>query len=279
MEELLKSLRDVLRNRLSSPLAVCFLASWCVINFRVFLILFGEAPLAEKLTAFSDFVSQPNSAYHFLWCPLIAATIFLILYPFPALGVFAWWTWQQNLLKHARKRLEDRAPLTREDERKIRSQISQLESSIEAAESSYQTKIAQRDAHISTLEKQIEALEAKGASSSIPEALAAASEKAERMFEDADATFPDKRTPGLAELLGKIVSSGGDRVPTKSVLSSSGTSAIYDQSLLDQLKSHGYIQEKVNVRTGEMSLSLSPEGRKLVIEFGLVGKPVSKIES
>lgn len=121
-EELTKSVKAALYDRIASPLLGTFVVSWVLWNHRFVTVLFSGMEPASKFR-FVDTVLYPAWEY-VLWqmivFPLLTTVLFIFLYPYPARIVFEFTRQQQKRLKEIRQRIEDETPLTAAESKQIR---------------------------------------------------------------------------------------------------------------------------------------------------------------
>lgn len=81
-----------LKERLSNPLVLSFLISWCVWNYKIVIgIVFyklSELKL-DGYDSYLDLIRCESSTTHFLWFPLTFAICYTILFPLIKIGVLA----------------------------------------------------------------------------------------------------------------------------------------------------------------------------------------------
>lgn len=84
IRDLLGSVRDYLKDRLANPLYVCYAVAWCVLNFRLLLVLFGNQSPSEKIAHIDTRLY--TEWWHWAWFgfgyPLLVAVAFVIASPF-----------------------------------------------------------------------------------------------------------------------------------------------------------------------------------------------------
>src|SRR5690606_38682195 len=104
-----------LRERVSSPLAFSFAASWIVYNFNFVLVLFSEMDVLEKLSYFSNvhFFGWKGVAYGLFW-PLFTSVAFILIYPYPSRWVFGYWVIQKRKIDEIKSKAEGLSPIVKE---------------------------------------------------------------------------------------------------------------------------------------------------------------------
>lgn len=85
------SLGAYLKERLANPLYVCYVAAWCILNFRLLLVLSGDQTPAEKISHIDKLLY--TEWWHWAWFgfgyPLLVAVAFVVASPF----VHRWVSW------------------------------------------------------------------------------------------------------------------------------------------------------------------------------------------
>ncbi|WP_227716002.1 MULTISPECIES: hypothetical protein, partial [unclassified Marinobacter] len=122
IDELSKTIRAQLHERVSSPLLATFSIAWLVWNYKFVLILFASVSLQEKFQMI-DAVAFPSGILillNGLVYPLAAALVLIFLYPIPAKYVYEYAKKRQRDLKEIQQKIDDETPLTKEEARAIR---------------------------------------------------------------------------------------------------------------------------------------------------------------
>lgn len=153
LDEIAKTIRAQLYERVYSPLSGIFLLSWCLWNYQFLVVLVSGMSAPEKITYIH------NSLYPHLWpslakgllLPLATTAALIFVYPIPARYVYEYVRKQQRQLKEIRHRIDDETPLTREEAREIRR--ASLDQSVE-----YEKEIARQVAEIARLKQELERL-------------------------------------------------------------------------------------------------------------------------
>lgn len=146
IEELTKSIKADLYERVASPLFGAFSISWIIWNWKFLLALTSSLKLEEKInfidgTLYHGWV-QPFTTL-FL-APLVSAVVFIFLYPIPAKYVFKHVKEVQKDLKVIKVNVEENTPLSQVEHNKLRQKVAALESS-------YYAELAKKDAEIERL--------------------------------------------------------------------------------------------------------------------------------
>ena len=150
IDELVKTIRLHLSERLTSPLLGAFICSWILWNYRAVLIIASEEPVRRKLE-FLHSIAFPDHGTAFLYgvlAPLATSLLYIFLYPLPARFVYNWSGKQRSLLLAIRRKNDSETLLTKEDTEKFRADFSKKEQEFYA-----QTEM--RDREIDRLNSQI----------------------------------------------------------------------------------------------------------------------------
>lgn len=151
-----KTIKAILYDRIVSPLFGTFLLSWCGWNWRlIILFLTDESTTVEKKFEYVDTELYPGDwemlSHGLLW-PLLTTIFFLYLYPWIARFVYGHWREEQNRLKSLQIEKDGETPLKEEEAREIKSQALQ-------AEFRYQEEREKREARIRELETLVKSLQ------------------------------------------------------------------------------------------------------------------------
>lgn len=129
IEKIIEPVRQILQERLASPLLASFAASWCLWNYKFIVILFS-ANSVERTFQLIHEVAFPDAwaiiLRGFLY-PSLAACIYIFLFPYPTRLVYGFTRRRQKELNQLRQAIENETPLTLEESRKIRAEIREAE--------------------------------------------------------------------------------------------------------------------------------------------------------
>ncbi len=155
MDDLAKSVKAQLYERVSSPLLASFALSWAAWNYRFILVLVSSMPVTEKIGYIDSrvFPTIEEISLRGALYPLLTALALIFLYPIPAKYVYQYWRRQQKELKEIQQQIDDETPLTKEEARQLRREV--LSASIE-----YDKALQSRTAEISRLKELVEELQA-----------------------------------------------------------------------------------------------------------------------
>lgn len=162
LDDLSKSIKAQLYERVSSPLLASFGISWLAWNYRFVMALISSLSFNEKL-AFIDTQIFPTYERVLLQgglYPLATALLLIFVYPIPAKFVYEYWKKRQRDLKEVQQRIDDETPMSREEAREIRREA--LQASLE-----FDREIQSKSAEIARLKELIVELQQVGASKSV----------------------------------------------------------------------------------------------------------------
>jgi hypothetical protein len=135
MDDLIKSFKAQLYDRVTSPLLSSFLIAWTAWNHRLLAVfLTSDMKIKEKF-AYVDEVLYPGiheiGLRGFLW-PLLSALALLFLYPVPGRWVYQYVRTEHKRLKEIQQRIDDETPMTMADARELRVAIRKAEQEFDA---------------------------------------------------------------------------------------------------------------------------------------------------
>ncbi len=133
-DDLVKTVKAQLYDRVSSPLFSCFLISWTGWNYKFILALISTMKVQDKLI-FIDNVIYPghnNVILHGFIFPLITALLIIYIYPYPAKITYKFYRHRQAELKEIQQAIDDETPLTKDEAKKIRSDALKMTINFEA---------------------------------------------------------------------------------------------------------------------------------------------------
>lgn len=129
IDEILKSAKAQISERIASPLIGSFSLSWCLWNYKFLVILFSNTSVSQTFSLV-DSVAFPTTGslvINGVLLPALTAVIYIFVYPYPARFVYEFTRRRQKEINEIRQRIEDETLLTIEESRKIRADIVQFE--------------------------------------------------------------------------------------------------------------------------------------------------------
>jgi hypothetical protein len=153
-DELVKSIRLQLSERLTSPLLGSFVVSWCAWNYKALVILFSKEPVEHSFYLLQTIVwpDQTMLLARGLLAPSLTAAAYIFVYPYPAKFVYEFSRKRQREILDVRRRIEEETPLTVAESKEIRRQI--YESQLAA-----ENEVAHKNNEIVRLKERVEELE------------------------------------------------------------------------------------------------------------------------
>ncbi|MCK4738737.1 MAG: hypothetical protein KAT46_02205 [Deltaproteobacteria bacterium] len=250
--DLVKTIRENLHERISSPLLGAFIISWSVINYRFFMVVFSSESVTEKFTLIDTQIFSDPDTYllYLIYYPLLSTLCFIFIYPLPA--SFAYWFWKiyQEQLAKVRQKIEGKALLTLDESMELKNKFSKLEGE-------YIESLERKDREIERLKKEVEASREKSPSDK---------ERLDKLYPTSAEKPVVKKELELEEeeieVLRFVYSKGG-RVMKDTVLNKGNR--ILNKHYLSELVSKGLL----NI-THDNRVLLNPEGTKYLVENELV---------
>ena len=129
VDEILKSAKAQISERIASPLIGSFAISWCLWNYKFLVILFSSASVSQTF-ALIDAIAFPTTwslVLNGVLLPALTAVAYIFAYPYPAKFVYEFTRRRQKEINEVRQRIEDETLLTIEESRKIRAEVFQTE--------------------------------------------------------------------------------------------------------------------------------------------------------
>ncbi|WP_454252724.1 hypothetical protein [Pseudomonas sp. Marseille-Q7302] len=128
LEELSKTVKAQLYERVSSPLLGSFLIAWCGWNYKFVLVLISSME-AEKKLAYINANLYPSiwdKVLEGFTYPLVTSLVLIFAYPWPARWIFSYSRKQQLRLKKLQYEIDEDTPLNMEDARELRRSNSKI---------------------------------------------------------------------------------------------------------------------------------------------------------
>jgi hypothetical protein len=176
-----------LKERISNPLVLSFLISWCIWNYKIVvgIAFYKQNELkSDGYNSYLDLIHKEDNLKHFLWFPLVFAICYTIFFPLIKIGILAigaaadtwgvklnlWITKSYNVpievyLNQEEKynKALDRVAKYATAEKELNVKISELESNritlidaIELSKHDHQAELAERDADLLSVNKELE---------------------------------------------------------------------------------------------------------------------------
>ncbi len=266
--DFIQSIKAHLYDKTTSPLFGAFLVSWIAFNYEFMFILNSTMPVHDRFEYISTFLYCDYTDYllkGFLF-PLGSSIIILLAYPYPARKIYGYWKAEHIKQNNLRLNLEGKALISKKKESEIRKEIADMEIK-------YENEINKKDSKIKALTNLINDLYGKENESaktirSLKEQLSN-KEPNETHKNKLGIPVPnDKDIKGIhgldsnqIKVLLLISKHEGERIGY--ILDNSSTHKQVTKYNLEQLKERRLISIEDGIK-----YSLTPEGRKLLVESG-----------
>lgn len=104
MSESLNSIFEAIKLRLNNKLSSSIALSWCVINYKFFMVVFGGGNYESKINYIKNSLYDPSwKNWQIYWLPIIIGIAYVVIIPFISIGV--------NIIGEMFKNLERQAVL------------------------------------------------------------------------------------------------------------------------------------------------------------------------
>lgn len=251
MDDLIKSFKAQLYDRVTSPLFSSLLIAWATWNHRIFFALLSSSDVAKRFEIIDEVlyptwkeVLGRGTVY-----PLLSALFLIYVFPVPARWAYEYTRSEQKRLKAIQQRIDDETPITQEDARELRVAIRKADSEFEKA-------LEERHKIIEKLRSEVNSLrEPKSKSDSELNA----SQDALDLPNVAAQELPDNRQLELLNKLVDLHSAGGLRKDELTKAENSRDQLLFDYAY-DELWRNEFIQTNPAGR-----IVLSPKGRRLLV--------------
>ena len=241
-DEINKSIKAILYERVSSPLAGSFIISWIIINWKIVLAIFSSLPVKLKI----DFIQTLNpTVFHYLIygliTPFISSLLFILIYPKITKKIYHYWHKEKVELQNEKLKLEQKRLLTQEESQKIITKLILLENS-------KNEEITSKDKEIEQLKENIKVLQ-----NNEPEIKHAtlSNEKPLNDFE----------TKLLPQLVMYVDETNRDGFSVSNIASYTGEARTKVSLTLDDLTSKGYLTQSLG------NYTLTKKGKTEVINL------------
>lgn len=248
LDEILKSARQQIVDRLSSPLLGSFAVAWCLWNYKFLVILFSAASVTKTFELIET-LAFPNPSSVFIrgiLLPAATALAYIFLYPYPARFVFGFTKRRQREINQLRQQIEDETLLTAEESRRIRNQVI-------AIEAAHRKVVDQLNEEVSKLR----------------DALASAtssSEKTSTLGTRPSAATRPNLTRGQVELIEFLFRDGGKGVDLDRVRAYLKQPTVELDFNLGELESQNLIERSLGERE-DVYISFTHEGRRVAMSL------------
>lgn len=264
LDDLAKTVKAQLYERVSSPLLGAFAISWVAWNYRFLLVLVSSMPVADKFTYIDNniFNSYQSIFLHGSLYPLITTLLLIFIYPYPAKFVYGYWRTRQRELKEIQQRIDDETPLTREEARELRHET--LNTRLE-----FEQQLERRSDEITRLKETIKELQPRE-KTEVDRSPRKSAKSAPTTAAETSTLLDDRQV----QMLHKIAESGTG-ILKRGLISSSGTDNILAEYNLGELETKGYVREGYNSSLGGTAVAVTHPGRAYLINHKQISDPTS----
>lgn len=258
LEDLQKSIKATLYDRVTSPLFGSFLLSWFIWNYKFVLVVLSPLSVTDQFIEIDKLYADDYAwLCQGLIFPLASAVFFILVYPYPALWIYSYWHQRQKKLTEVKHRIDAETLLTREQSREIRQKITQLEIELEKQLNEKETEIEELQSQLRSMQSSIELEEEHGQS-----------EKTEINEKDDPASA---LTEEHIEVLKTIAELGGKSYASE-IAAKLGFELIKAEYFLEDMVAKGFMERGSFFRNGEgrKGFVLTTKGKKYSVENKLV---------
>lgn len=123
IEDLEKSMKATLYDRLTSPLIGSYITAWCLCNYKIFLIILSELTYQDKIVAIDKlFCGWQDYCWRY-GVPLLWAAFYILIYPVIAKFVFKRWQCYIKEKEDIKHKVRSEECLTIEQSQKLKQEI------------------------------------------------------------------------------------------------------------------------------------------------------------
>lgn len=244
VDEIVKSAKAQLSERIASPLIGSFTISWCLWNYKFLVILFSAATVSQTFALIDTIVFPTTWSMILNGVLLPAATTFayIFVYPYPAKYVYEFTRRRQKEINEVRQRIEDETLLTIEESRKIRAEVLQTAKA-------HQEIVDRLNGEISRLK--LEMTNGQPEPPTLPPA--------------ADESSQEAVTPTQLAIL-KLLEKAGGKMNEDILIKSSTASKVKTEFDIGELVKLEMIKRRHDIRTGEVMYEFLHEGRRTLLD-------------
>lgn len=244
-EDLYKSTKESIVERLSSPLIGSFALAWCLWNYKFLVILFSNAGVTQTFHLIESiaFPDATTIVFRGVLFPIATAMSYVFLYPYPALKVYEFTLQRQRASNKVRQQIEDETPLTVEESRAIRAKAITREKELEETIDRLNKEIATLKADLQRSRRTV---------------------KKDPDLAEARSTPVDPLQLELLNSLDKLEGSSSE----SSLISKSSRPRVQTEFALGELVRLGLLETGFDYENSERTYQFTHEGRRALIESG-----------
>ncbi len=150
IDELTKSIRAHLYDRITNPLLGAVAITWCFWNYKLVLVLLSKGAPLDKIKIIESQL-YPEWYISVLWLgifPFLSAIAFLLAYPIPANFIYSYTRKQYKKLKAIKLAVDEETPASQEEFVQLKRKVNELENR-------YYTDLTEKDAEIARLNSRL----------------------------------------------------------------------------------------------------------------------------
>lgn len=255
IDDLLKSAKESIAERLASPLIASFVVAWCGWNYKFLVILFSSAGVAQtfRLIDTIAFPDLETSLLRGIAYPLASALAYIFVYPYPARAIYEFTLRRQREISQLRQKIDEETPLTLEESRRVRAEFYALERKHREVEDRLNSEITELKASLERAQQP----ETKGF----------------------DATDASPKMVALAPLqfqLLKILEESEGTATESALISKSSAPRVQTEFSIGELVRQGLIETGYDQDGMERTYLFTHEGRRALINDGHVSPPTPR---
>lgn len=242
IDDLLKSAKESIIERLTSPLLGSFAIACALWNYKFIVILFSENSVTQTFNLIHSIVFTNNLDIFIngILLPLSSTLAYVFLYPYPAKFVYGFTLNRQREINQLRQKIENETLLSIEESRKIRSRYIELDRK-------------SRD-EIENLNKEISKLK------DINQQFI----KQPSSQEDSNSTEDEKISDSQLNLLKTIENEGG-KTTLEVLINQDINSKIQTEYDIEELQIKKLIEKKYNERISNYEYEFTHDGRRVIL--------------
>ena len=248
IDEIIKTIRLHLSERLTSPLFGAIVVSWVAWNHRAIIVVLSNESVLRKF-AIIDAILYPTKWHSIFMCflfPVMTALIYLFAYPYPAKYVYQFTRKKQREILDIRRKIEDETPLTIEDSKRLRNDLAR-------AEQAYYSELDRKDTELEKLKNQILLLSQPPKISPIA-------------TQDAEIKTVKRQTVSvhMLEMLRQIEKANGT-LPESNAVRQQHMSKVEAEFALGELQKHGLISREFDRTNNRYVFKFTHSGRAALL--------------
>jgi hypothetical protein len=244
LDDIVKTARTHIHERLASPLIGSFVIAWSIWNYKFLVILFSAASVSQTFALINSIAFPDFSALFFkgFLFPALTTAAYIFVYPYPARFVYEFTQKRQKEMNETRRQIENETPLTIEESRKIRSEL-------QRREGEHEQEMDRKDSEIERLKAEISSFR----TSSQPPPEKSSSEKTHVL------------TPTQLAMLVLVESLNGE-APEKALITMSKEPKVKAEFDLGELVKLKLLRKKYDYDGGNPRYEFTHDGRKYLVE-------------